>query len=468
MTRRNRGLRTAALATFTALAAGAAGLAGVPAEAAPKAPARPGDFNGDGRRDLALGSPSGTAAGVEWAGFVTVVYGGASGPDSAKRQVITQESPGIPGGSEQIDGFGASLASADFNLDGYADLAVVADAEDYQGPGESGRITLIYGGSGGLTSKAVAFGKATSVSAGDFDHDGRPDLAAARPGAFTVFRNLASGDLTGTDTRYANGTGETITVTTTAADLTGDGYADLAVGLVWPPVDGEGDLLRLNVYKGSADGVATTPAFTTSDLSVRSLASGDVNGDGRADLVAGVHTERGGEVRVLPGAPGGVGAATVIDQDTDGVPGTQESDDAFGSSVAVGDVNGDGKADVAAGAPEEKVGGTLRAGAATVLYGGPGGVTGASAQQFGQGTAGMPGSVEQDDRFGSDLSLADLNGDGKADLTIGSSGENGREGSLHMLNGTATGVTVTGVRAFSSGTLGVQSRNAKIGSVVLH
>ncbi len=119
------------------------------------------------------------------------------------------------------------------------------------------------------------------------------------------------------------------------------------------------------------------------------------------------------------------------------------------------------------GAPDEAIGTTTRAGAATVLYGGPGGVTGTGAQQFGQASAGVPGSAEQNDLFGSQVSLADLNGDGKGDLTVGSSGENGSEGSLHMLNGTASGVTVNGVRAFSSGTLGVSGRYARIGEVVL-
>ncbi|KAB2370524.1 hypothetical protein F9B16_35340 [Actinomadura montaniterrae] len=94
MTRRNRRLRGAALAAVTAAAAGTAGLSAVPAHAAPRVPAQPGDFNGDGHRDLALGSPLGSANGAARAGFVTVVYGSASGPDSSHRRSSRRRAPG--------------------------------------------------------------------------------------------------------------------------------------------------------------------------------------------------------------------------------------------------------------------------------------------------------------------------------------------------------------------------------------
>ncbi len=50
----------------------------------------------------------------------------------------------------------------------------------------------------------------------------------------------------------------------------------------------------------------------------------------------------------------------MIDQDTEGVPGTQEPNDAFGSAVAAGDVDGDGRADIAVGAPDEAISTTVR------------------------------------------------------------------------------------------------------------
>ncbi|MFD0691508.1 FG-GAP and VCBS repeat-containing protein [Actinomadura fibrosa] len=469
MTRHRRRLRTSVLATVTAVAAGATGLVAVPAQAAPRVPALPGDFNGDGRRDIATGSPLGTANGVTYAGFVTVVYGGTSGPDAAKRQVISQESAGVPGSSEKFDEFGRSLASADFDSDGYADLAIVATGEDLEGPLDGGRITLVYGSASGLSSRAVAFGKGSqTVSAGDFDRDGKPDLVAGLPGAFAVYRGLASGDTTGTVTRIGTGEGESARVATTTGDFTGDGYADLAYSVSWAPIDGEDFWIRFNVYPGSAGGLASTPAYTSSEAAPTSLASGDVNGDGKADLVAGFPDDgKGGEVRVYSGSASGLGSVKAIDQDSDGVPGTEERDDRFGASVAAGDVNGDGKADVAVGAPGEAIGTAAEAGAVTVLYGGSGGLTGTGSQQLGQGTEGVPGSVEAHDRFGSQVSLADLGGDGKADLTVGSSGENGNEGALYALNGSASGVTTAGIKAFSSTNLGVQGRGASLGEVLL-
>lgn len=466
--RRNRRPRTAALAAATAAATGLTCLAALPAQAAaPRVPALPGDFDGDGRRDLALGMPGGTVSGVA-SGFVAVAYGGASGPDTADRQVISQSSAGIPGGSEQGDRFGAALASADFDLDGYADLAVLAAGENDNGPMTAGEVTLVYGSAAGLSSRAVRFAQgAMTLSTGDFDRNGRTDLAVGRGGSLVVYGDLAAGDLTGTIIRTGQGEGETATVSTAAADFTGDGYADLAIGVVWPPIDGEDDWIRLNVYPGSDGGVATTPAFSSTDVRTTSLAAGDVDGDGKADLVAGVPSATGGEVRVFRGTASGVAPATVIDQDTAGVPGTQEPNDGFASSVAVGDVNGDGRADVAAGAPQEDIGAVADAGAATVLYGGPGGLTGTGAQQFSQNTAGVPGGAEQDDAFGGAVALADLNGDGKGDLTAGAPGENGTEGALYMFDGTASGATTTGVRAFGSDGLGVQGRSARLGGVIL-
>ena len=122
---------------------------------------------------------------------------------------------------------------------------------------------------------------------------------------------------------------------------------------------------------------------------------------------------------------------------------------------------------MAVGAPLEDVGTVGNTGAVTVLYGGANGLTGAGAQQIGQDTGGMPGTSEANDAFGTATALADVTGDGRADLTAGSPGENGTDGAVWVLRGTTTGLSLSGVLAFNAGTLGVAGRRAELGQVLL-
>jgi hypothetical protein len=453
---------------MAAVTVGLTGISAVTSTAFAAAPVKAGDFNGDGHRDIASGSPFGDVGSVTNTGFVTVVYGGSAGPDPAKRQVISQSSAGIPGGSEQYDAFGSALASADFDRDGYADLAIGAPGEDGGGaPQDGGRVTIVYGGPSGLSTRAVAFAQGgrfgTSLAAGDFDGNGAPDLAVGAFGDFWVYRGLATGDLTGAKIHIGGSDGETAHVATAAADYTGDGVADLAVSLGWPSLSPEYDgFHRLNVYKGSATGLVPEP-MASEGHSYADLTAGDVNGDGKADLVAG----GGNEIHVMLATGNGFGTPQVIDQDTDGVPGTDEDGDNFGDALAAGDVNGDGRADIAVGAPNEAIGTVKDAGAATVLYGSADGLTATGAQMLGQNSSGVPGDAEQADYFGAELSLADTNGDGRADLAAGAPGENAGEGAIWVLRGSATGVTVSGAVVLGTSALGVSGRHAWLGGTLL-
>ena len=82
-----------------------------------------------------------------------------------------------------------------------------------------------------------------------------------------------------------------------------------------------------------------------------------------------------------------------------------------------------------------------------------------SGHVYHQNTAGIPGTNESDDNFGAALSIADINGDHRAELAIGipyeSSGRASRAGDVLVLRGTAQGLTTTGAARYSQDTPGI-------------
>lgn len=193
----------------------------------------------------------------------------------------------------------------------------------------------------------------------------------------------------------------------------------------------------------------------------------DVNGDGYAELVVGAPGEAigsvagAGAVQVIRGSANGPTAAgdQFWSQDTPGVAGGAEAWDRFGDSVASGDFDSDGYADLAIGVPGEAIGSIAGAGMVHVLYGTGSGLTSTGSQTWHQDTPGVPGACEVGDRFGDTLAAGDVNGDGFDDLVIGSPGEGigavAHAGSVALLRGTAAGLSATGAQAWSQDSPGV-------------
>ncbi|MER7837417.1 FG-GAP-like repeat-containing protein [Streptomyces sp. NPDC096040] len=464
-------IRTAA--TLAALlTAGLVPLAG-PASAAPAKYAD--DFNGDGYRDLVTAAPGATVGGQARAGAVVVTYGSKSGIKASSRTVVTQNSPAVPGVAQTDGRFGSALAFGDLNRDGYADLVV--SAERHGDDAHGGAAVIVWGGKKGLAGGSTVpdpdpgnhYSFGLSLAVGDFTGDGRADLAVGSigsdiqifEGGFTKTRGAASRTWLATDLRTTDGEGAE---SMASGDINGDGVDDLVISGTYQ-ADNSPTIQGNLVYLGGSPGPELQRVLNTGSRYL--VAVGDVNGDGYDDLLVSLN---GGADPIhdgfavgsyLGGADGVSGTPqAMITENTPGVPGSGPSDGGFGDSLSVDDVDGDGYADVAVGASYETIGAARRTGTVTLLRGSAAGLTGAGATRYTENTPGVPGTDENNDFFGSAVRLADVNGDGKADLAVGARGENGSDGAVWSLRGSVSGLTTTGAVSFGPTSAGVSAAGA--------
>ena len=456
--------RTRLLAATALLASGLTPLA-LAAPAGAAAAKYADDFNGDGYRDLVLGDSTATAGGKKQAGAVVVVWGTATGLDTAERTVVTQNSPGIEGAAETNDFFGSKVTTADLNKDGYADVVATAPGED--AGSRRGMFTVLWGSKSGLTkgsSYTAPGGKddgfAQDVAIGDFNADGRIDVVSVGSDYIWYLRGpFTKSGSRGTATNLDPVDGENINpALVVSGKVTKDGTADFAVlGYDW-----DTDTNRVWFYRGSASGPVKPPKKyglpASGDLVGASAVIADFDKNGYGDLAVGVsRSGKGGAVHIRKGTSTGFSStAKSISQNTAGVPGVRETHDYFGYDISAGDTNGDGYPDLAVGAPTETLGSEFwRAGAVTVLRGGTSGLTGRNSRQYDYTTAGFERPTDESDSwFGSSVLLRDYNRDGRAEL-VAAATEIGR---LHLFPGTASGPTGTGSTTLTVEDLGLGAR----------
>ncbi len=441
-------IRTAATLT-TLLVAGLIPLA-LPAAAANAAPAKHGDdFNGDGYRDYAHSGSSARGGGV------TVVFGTATGPGSTK-QTITQASPGVPGADETDDMFGEVRTAADFDGDGYGDLAVAATGEN----GSQGAVTILWGSAAGLSKGTTLPNKnpgryhlmGKDMASGDFNGDGKQDLAVINNSTTYVYRGpFKRSGTTGVVTKLEK-TSSFYASALISGKVNGDNKTDLAI--IGDVVNSEMIASDAWFIKGGADSL--TPGKT---LRLESEASNggsterggdgviaDFNKDGYGDIAIGtsLYSRHKGRVSVWYGSAGGPSRSGRLTQSTSGVSGSSENYDEFGSSVSAGDADGDGYADLAVGVPGEDIDGQDYAGGVHVFKGRASGLSGAGSQWFARNTPGVPGPLAAGDQFGYVVRLRDTESDGTADLYT-----NGSVDCLR-LPGSPTGITTVGATKYDA------------------
>jgi hypothetical protein len=339
----------------------------------PRTPAVVGDFNGDGLQDIVISDD-------EYSFVYLQGYG-----DGTFRSALDYYSPT----SDNLNGYGITIASGDFNGDGLPDVVVGNCCDSTLG------VTVFLSRADGSLQPGVNYGTGGNleyVAVADFNGDTKLDIAATDRSNGVVQIFLGNGDGTfatpnpfATDiggSPYPNGV--------VAGDFNHDGHVDLAV-----VNSNKGDV---GVLLGDGAGNFSTPTPYPISQYAYEITAADLNGDGYLDLLVPLNSTPSNGVAVL------------LADSTN--PGTfkAESDVAIGFSrlysAAVGDLNGDGKVDLAVTVQDTSIG----QGIAVALGNGDG--TFQSANLFSTTVQ----SSFWDSPWPAYVKMFDLDNDGKLDL----------------------------------------------------
>ena len=341
-----------------------------------------GDFNNDGKLDLAIVNGSSNTVSVLLRNATNTGF-------DAKVDYITGINP-------------FSVSVGDFNNDGKLDLAI--------GNANSNTVSVLLRNATntGFDAKVDYSGGAVSaaVTVGDFNNDGKLDLAVGNESGHSVSVLLRNSTNTGFDTRidYAAGVNPW---SVSAGDFNNDGKLDLAVANYnngWSGSVGSVSVLLRNATNTGFDAKVDYAL----DVGTSSVTTGDFNNDGKLDLA--VTNRESGTVSVL------LGNATGFDAKVDYATGI------YPTSISVGDFNNDNKLDLAIA---NSVSNTV-----SVLLG---------------NATGFDPKVDYAAGLGAySVSVGDFNNDGKLDLAVANTNSSTVSILLNNLNPTAT-LTITDV-----------------------
>jgi hypothetical protein len=394
------------------------------------------DVNNDGKADLIVANGCRSANQCK-NGVVGVLLGNGDGTFQSAQSF---SSGGL---------VASSVAIADLNKDGRADLVVTNQCLD--GTCASGSVSVLMGNGNGTFQKAQPYPSggitAVSVAIGNFNGDKKLDLVVANQCQSSGNCNGNVGVLLGNGNgtfqpaqSYASGGYTAVSVIT--GDFDGDGETDLAVA---NQCQGSGNCSSgsVGVLLGKGDGTFQ-PAqnYASGGKNTVAVAASDLNGDGRTDLLLANQCQIAGNCSD--------GSVSVLIGNGDGTFQTSQnyqSDGVFAQSVDTGDWNGDKKPDLVI--VNQCQNGSNCSGTVTVLLGN------------GDGTFQVPPSYGSGGYDADSVAVGDLNGDGKLDLVVANLCQStncsgGNNGSVSVLLGNGDG-TFAAAQTYATGGFGSSS-----------